>query len=577
MKKPMKEIGSKPMEFIPLGSLPLKTSQRNPYSDGAEPTRNQGQPSIIPDHSNGDNSEKDDLVPIHPESLTNSVLQPEAELDQPVNPNQHNLQVGSQVLFTNVLSSFMEMIAAQELSKFLHMEIRFKYENEVLEFYKNGKKNKNKKGARKNSHNITNFVFDGTPVSVAKQRGTARPNSGQQLHCPLSDNGQPSTSADISVTLNSFDTISDEDNALSPTLIGEKQDCATSKGHESKTNSPLRTSSSTSANRDPDEGIPLKKVEVGEKVTIPEEGYPSLEEDWGYCLVGCFTGRFPGIKAIEDLISLWGVQCKLLPHARGWVLFQFPSDEDRRIVLQNGPYTLFGKTLLLRIPPEDFRFNFDAFMTVDVVLHALRLRKNGEFDGKFLRHKGKIPKKVFEGDKASTFNGHTPKRAGKRRAGKHTAAGTEAPGSATAVPNPVHQAPPANTSCSPTAVASPDGMDKLTKPTATPLAVGTAVPIEAKRRKKKITGDTPIAAGNGGLPFADPPTSVQVEEARNKALNMKAIDDQATTKTGDSGKEKVRRPAVETHNNKGDANAAPTTMPKDQARILGKHPSTVKP
>ncbi|VFQ88793.1 unnamed protein product [Cuscuta campestris] len=364
------------------------------------------------------------------------------------------------------------------------------------------KKNKNKKGARKNSHNITNFVFDGTLVSVAKQRGIARPNSGQQLHCALSDNGQPSSSADISVTLNSFDTISDEDNALSPTLIGEKQDCATSKGPESKTNSPLRTSSSTLANRDPDEGIPLEKVEVGEKVTIPAEGYPSLEEDWGYCLVGCFTGRFPGIKAIEDLTSSWGVQCKLLPHEHGWVLFQFPSDEDRRIVLQNGPYTLFGKTLLLRIPPEDFRFNFDAFMTVDVwvkfvnvslrcwnkislqclgsrvgtpkrtdlgtkrrgrisfcrmliqvdmskelptafevclpdggnyiqkvvyeglpkycyhckkfghnllncrVLRALRLRKNGEFDGKSLRHKGKIPKKVFEGDKASTSNGH---------------------------------------------------------------------------------------------------------------------------------------------------------------------------
>ncbi|VFQ88808.1 unnamed protein product [Cuscuta campestris] len=54
--------------------------------DGAEPTGNYGQPSIIPDHSNGDNSGKDDPVP------TNSVLQPEAELDQSVNPNQHNLR-----------------------------------------------------------------------------------------------------------------------------------------------------------------------------------------------------------------------------------------------------------------------------------------------------------------------------------------------------------------------------------------------------------------------------------------------------------------------------------------------------
>ncbi|VFQ68274.1 unnamed protein product [Cuscuta campestris] len=81
----------KPTEFIPFGSLPLNTSQRNPDSDSAEPNGNHGQPSIIPDHSNGDNSGNGDPVPIHPESPTNSVLQPEAELDQPINPNQHNL------------------------------------------------------------------------------------------------------------------------------------------------------------------------------------------------------------------------------------------------------------------------------------------------------------------------------------------------------------------------------------------------------------------------------------------------------------------------------------------------------
>ncbi|VFQ59756.1 unnamed protein product [Cuscuta campestris] len=82
----------KPTEFIPFRSLPLKTSQRNPNSNSAEPTGNLGQPSNIPDHSNGDNSGNGDPVPIHPETPTTSVLQPEAELDQPVNPNQHNLR-----------------------------------------------------------------------------------------------------------------------------------------------------------------------------------------------------------------------------------------------------------------------------------------------------------------------------------------------------------------------------------------------------------------------------------------------------------------------------------------------------
>ncbi|VFQ67160.1 unnamed protein product [Cuscuta campestris] len=82
----------KPTEFIPFRSLPLKTSQRNPDLDSAEPSGNLGQPSNIPDISNCDNSGNGDPVPIHPETPTTSVLQPEAELDQPVNPNQHNLR-----------------------------------------------------------------------------------------------------------------------------------------------------------------------------------------------------------------------------------------------------------------------------------------------------------------------------------------------------------------------------------------------------------------------------------------------------------------------------------------------------
>ncbi|VFQ59947.1 unnamed protein product [Cuscuta campestris] len=66
------------------------------------------------------------------------------------------------------------------------------------------KKNKMKKGTRKNSHNITNFVFDGTPVSEAKQRGAAGQSSGKPHQC--NDAGQASSSsADVSVTLNLVD------------------------------------------------------------------------------------------------------------------------------------------------------------------------------------------------------------------------------------------------------------------------------------------------------------------------------------------------------------------------------------
>ncbi|VFQ97337.1 unnamed protein product [Cuscuta campestris] len=57
----------KPTEFIPFGSLPLQTSQRNPDSNSAELTGKHSQHSNIPNNSNGDNSGNGDLVPIHPE------------------------------------------------------------------------------------------------------------------------------------------------------------------------------------------------------------------------------------------------------------------------------------------------------------------------------------------------------------------------------------------------------------------------------------------------------------------------------------------------------------------------------
>ncbi|VFQ76171.1 unnamed protein product [Cuscuta campestris] len=86
----------KPMEFIPFGSLPLKTFRRSLDSDCAEPIGNHGQSSEIPDLSHGDNSRNGDQVPIHLETPTNSIVQPEAELDQPVNPIQHNLRCKKQ-------------------------------------------------------------------------------------------------------------------------------------------------------------------------------------------------------------------------------------------------------------------------------------------------------------------------------------------------------------------------------------------------------------------------------------------------------------------------------------------------
>ncbi|VFQ66166.1 unnamed protein product [Cuscuta campestris] len=230
----------KPTDFIPFGSLPLKTSQKNPDSDSAEPTGNPGQPSNIPDHSN-DNSGNGDPVPIHPESPTNSVLQPESELDQPVNPNQHNLRwlrdhppqqvigdiqsgvrtrsaqqnleamlayssdsltqisekmkiFGANVHFQKLeakcsspafYKSYLEMIAAQELTDFLHMEIHSKYEDEVLEFYRNRKvKTVQSKKEPQRTIQIIKSTVGGAKVKISQrilEEKLHLPNTGSEI------------------------------------------------------------------------------------------------------------------------------------------------------------------------------------------------------------------------------------------------------------------------------------------------------------------------------------------------------------------------------------------------------------
>ncbi|VFQ63945.1 unnamed protein product [Cuscuta campestris] len=205
-----------------------KLNWRNPDSNGAEPSGNFGQPSNIPDISNGDNSGNGDPVPIHPETPTTSVLQPEAELDQPVNPNQHNLRwlrdhppqqvIGdiqsgvrtrsaqqnleamlagliSQVVGANVhfqkleakcsslafYQSHLEMIAAQELSEFLQMEIRLKFEEEVLEFYKNGEvKTVHSKKDPQRKLQVIKSTVGGRKVKLSQK------NLGEKLHLPNS-------------------------------------------------------------------------------------------------------------------------------------------------------------------------------------------------------------------------------------------------------------------------------------------------------------------------------------------------------------------------------------------------------
>ncbi|VFQ97991.1 unnamed protein product [Cuscuta campestris] len=81
--------------------------------------------------------------------------------------------------------SYLEMIAAHELTEFLHMEIRSKYDDEVLEFYKNGKVKTVQ--SRKNPQRTIQIIkssIGGAKVKISQKKLMEKlhlPNSGSEI------------------------------------------------------------------------------------------------------------------------------------------------------------------------------------------------------------------------------------------------------------------------------------------------------------------------------------------------------------------------------------------------------------
>lgn len=109
---------------------------------------------------------------------------------------------------------------------------------------------------------------------------------------------------------------------------------------------------------------------------IEEEDMDKVADLWGHCLLGCFAGKFPRLKAVRYLVDKWNTQCEILPHQSGWVLFQFKSKTELERILATGPYFIYGRTLLLRTLPEDFSFQDEDYNIVPtrVELHNLPLQ-----------------------------------------------------------------------------------------------------------------------------------------------------------------------------------------------------------
>ncbi|CAH9084955.1 unnamed protein product [Cuscuta europaea] len=127
-------------------------------------------------------------------------------------------------------------------------------------------------------------------------------------------------------------------------------------------------------NRAPSSGLKLEYFPpTGEKLDFSHLKVPTLIEVWGYCLVGHFSGRFPGLKAIYAMTKAWEVEVQVKTHGKGWVIFKFLCEGDRTKVLTEGPYILYGKTMFLKELSEDFSTNSDEFLKVPTWVKFPRL------------------------------------------------------------------------------------------------------------------------------------------------------------------------------------------------------------
>ncbi|GAA0164481.1 hypothetical protein LIER_39796 [Lithospermum erythrorhizon] len=102
----------------------------------------------------------------------------------------------------------------------------------------------------------------------------------------------------------------------------------------------------------------------GEDVELEEDDMIPIVAKWGYCLIGCFTGRFPGSKAVYDIAASWGVRNRVIPYSKGWTIFRFNSLEDREKVVRGGPYMAWGKTLMLKVVEEGMALDDDLFLDI---------------------------------------------------------------------------------------------------------------------------------------------------------------------------------------------------------------------
>eukprot|EP00268_Persea_americana_P024514 TRINITY_DN23926_c0_g1_i3.p1 TRINITY_DN23926_c0_g1~~TRINITY_DN23926_c0_g1_i3.p1 ORF type:complete len:208 (-),score=27.47 TRINITY_DN23926_c0_g1_i3:37-660(-) len=106
-------------------------------------------------------------------------------------------------------------------------------------------------------------------------------------------------------------------------------------------------------------------------IVFNEEDSSAALQNWGNALVGYFIGNTPSLPEIKSCISkAWRVKdLEIIPMADGFMLFKFHSYASGQQVLDEGPWFVYGRPLILRRWTEDISMYRDNLETTPVWVH----------------------------------------------------------------------------------------------------------------------------------------------------------------------------------------------------------------
>ncbi|KAK6159899.1 hypothetical protein DH2020_003280 [Rehmannia glutinosa] len=105
---------------------------------------------------------------------------------------------------------------------------------------------------------------------------------------------------------------------------------------------------------------------MGNSAVLDDDDIDDVGQTFGYCLVGYFPTRHPGKQALMALCKTWKVHFDYVPDINGWMVFKFKMEHDRDLVIRGGPYSVYGRPLLLKPLPKFFNIGDDDIRSVPV-------------------------------------------------------------------------------------------------------------------------------------------------------------------------------------------------------------------